>query len=218
MPVNTLAWNRFRYTLLAPVYDWFTGFGPQRRRSIALLAPRPGEHVLVVGAGTGRDLPYLPADVRVTATDLTPAMVERTRRRAQAMGRDLDAQLMDAQALDFADASFDAAVLHLILAVVPDPVAALRETERVLRPGGRAVVFDKWVPDDAAPSALRRVGNVVANAVATDITRRLGDVVAETGLTVEHREPAGAGGFFSTALLRKSASSHTRGGKPRSHL
>lgn len=205
MPVNTLAWNRLRYTLLAPVYDWFTGFGPQRRRSIALLAPRPGEHVLILGAGTGRDLPYLPAGVRVTATDLTPAMVERTRRRAQAMGREVDARVMDAQAMNFADGEFDAAVLHLILAVVPDPVSALRETERVLRPGGRAVVFDKWVPDHAAPSPLRRLGNVVANAVATDITRRLGDVVAETGLVVEHREPAGVGGFFSIALLRKPA-------------
>lgn len=205
MPVNTLAWNRLRYTLLAPVYDWFTGFGPQRRRSIALVAPRPGEQVLIVGAGTGRDLPYLPAGVRVTATDLTPAMVERTRRRANALGREVDARVMDAQAMDLPDAAFDAAVLHLILAVVPDPVAALRETERVLKPGGRAVVFDKWVPDDADPSPLRRVGNVVANAVATDITRRLGDVVAQTGLIVEHREPAGVGGFFSIALLRKPA-------------
>lgn len=203
MPVNTLAWNRLRYTLLAPVYDWFTGFGPQRRRSIELLAPRPGEHVLVVGAGTGRDLPYLPEGVHVVATDLTPAMIERLRRRAHALDRQVDARVMDAQALDFPEAVFDAAVLHLILAVVPDPAAALRETERVLKPGGRAVVFDKWVPDDDAPSPLRRAANLVANTVATDITRRLGDLVAQTGLVVEHREAAGAGGFFSITLLRK---------------
>ena len=157
----------------------------------------------MVGAGTGRDLPLLPADARVTATDLTPAMVERTRRRAAGLGRAVDARVMDAQALDFADGAFDAVVLHLILAVVPAPVAALREAERVLRPGGRAVVFDKWVPDDTAPSALRRMANVVADAVATDITRRLGDLVSATGFVVEHREPAGAGGFFSVALLRR---------------
>jgi phosphatidylethanolamine/phosphatidyl-N-methylethanolamine N-methyltransferase len=205
MPINALVWNRARYTLLAPVYDVVAGFGAQRRRSLALLAARPGERVLIVGCGTGGDLPYLDAGAQVTAVDLTPAMVERTRRRAAALGRAVDARVMDAQSLEFADASFDAVVLHLILAVVPDPAAAIREAERVLRPGGRAVVFDKWVADDREPSLFRRAGNLVANLVATDITRRLGPLVAATSLRLEHREPTGLGGFFSIALLRKPA-------------
>ncbi|HET7464630.1 MAG TPA: methyltransferase domain-containing protein [Longimicrobium sp.] len=203
MPVNTLGWNRVRYTLLAPAYDRVAGFGAERRRSIELLAPRAGERVLVDGCGTGLDLAYLPADAGVTATDLTPAMVERTRRRAALLGRPVDARVMDAQALEFADATFDAVVLHLILAVVPDPDAAIREAERVLKPGGRAVVFDKWVAEGRRPSLLRRIGNVFASAAATDITRRLGDVLAGTGFVIEHREAAGPGGFFSIALLRK---------------
>jgi ubiquinone/menaquinone biosynthesis C-methylase UbiE len=203
VPVNTNAWNRVRYTLLAPVYDRVAGFRAQRRRSLELLAPRPGERVLVVGCGTGLDLEWIPRGVEVVAGDLTPAMVERTRARAERLGRPVEARVMDAQALGLADASFDAVVLHLVLAVVPDPVAAIREAERVLRPGGRAAVFDKWVPDDSAPSPARRLLNLAANLVATDVTRRLGDLVAGTELRVEHREPAGAGGFFSIALLRR---------------
>lgn len=203
MPVNTLAWNRVRYTLLAPLYDRVAGFRPQRRRAIELLAPRPGERILVDGCGTGADLAFLPPGVEVVATDLTPAMVERTRRRARALGREVDARVMDAQALEFPDATFDAVVLHLILAVVPDPVAAVREAARVLKPGGRAVVFDKWVPDAGQASAARRAANLVARVVATEITRKLGPLVEASGLRLEHREPAGAGGFFSIALLRK---------------
>ncbi len=208
MPINTLRWNRLRYTLLAPVYDLFTGtvmgdFQMQRQRSLALLDARPGERVLIVGCGTGADLPYLPHGAAVTAVDLTPAMVDRTRTRAAELGREVDARVMDAQALAIPDAAFDAVVLHLVLAVVPDPVAAIREAARVLRPGGRAVVFDKWVPDDRAPSLLRRAGNLLTNAVATDITRRLGPLVAQSPFRVEHREPAGRGGFFSITLLRK---------------
>jgi phosphatidylethanolamine/phosphatidyl-N-methylethanolamine N-methyltransferase len=205
MPFNTLGWNRVRYTLLAPLYDRVAGFRPQRRRSIELLAPRPGERILVDGCGTGADLAFLPPDVRVVATDLTPAMVERTRQRAQALGRDVDARVMDAQALELPDASFDAAVLHLILAVVPDPVAAVREAARVLKPGGRAVVFDKWVPDAQEPSLRRRAANLVASIVATEITRKLGPLADAAGLHVEHREPADNAGFFSIALLRKPA-------------
>ncbi|CAA9349640.1 MAG: putative phosphatidylethanolamine N-methyltransferase [uncultured Gemmatimonadetes bacterium] len=209
MPLNTLAWNRVRYTLLAPLYDAVAGFRPQRRRSLELLDARPGERVLVDGCGTGADLAFLPAEVHVVATDITPAMVARTARRARALGRRVDARVMDAQALEFADGSFDAVVLHLILAVVPDPVAAIREAARVLKPGGRAVVFDKWVPDCREPSLLRRAGNLVSRVVATEITRKLGPLVAATPLQVEHREPAGTGGFFSITLLRKPASHET---------
>ncbi|HEX6910109.1 MAG TPA: methyltransferase domain-containing protein, partial [Longimicrobium sp.] len=165
---------------------------------------QPGERVLVDGCGTGADLAFIPEGVQVTATDLTPAMVTRTRHRAQILGRPVDARVMDAQALDFADGAFDAVVLHLILAVVPDPVAAIREAARVLRPGGRAVVFDKWVPDDADPSLGRRAANVVARVVATEITRKLGPLAHAAGLQVEHRESIGRG-FFSIALLRKPA-------------
>ncbi|HEU4558039.1 MAG TPA: class I SAM-dependent methyltransferase [Longimicrobium sp.] len=181
--------------------------GRRLRRAAAALDRAAGAAGGRAGAG-GRvrhraDLRYLPADVHVTATDLTPAMVERTRRRAAQLGRTVDARVMDAQALELPDASFDAVVLHLILAVVPDPAAAIREAERVLRPGGRAVVFDKWVPEGRRPSLLRRAANLVASAAATDITRRLGDVLAGTSFVVEHREPTGLGGFFSIALLRK---------------
>ncbi|HEY0023618.1 MAG TPA: methyltransferase domain-containing protein [Longimicrobium sp.] len=206
MPLNTLAWNRVRYTLLAPLYDTVAGFRPQRRRSLELLGARAGERVLIDGCGTGADLAFLPAGVEVVATDITPAMVDRTRRRGEGLGRAVDARVMDAQALEFADASFDAVVLHLILAVVPDPVAAVREAARVLKPGGRAVVFDKWVPDDREPSLLRRAGNLVSGVVATEITRKLGPLVAATPLRIEHHEPAGTGGFFSITLLRKPVS------------
>jgi ubiquinone/menaquinone biosynthesis C-methylase UbiE len=201
--VDGLAWNRIRYTLIAPVYDAVVRMDAHRRRAAALLDLQAGERVLVDGCGTGADLDHLPAGVHVTATDLTPAMVERTRRRAAALGRPVDARVMDAHSLDLPDASYDAVLLHLILAVVPDPVAALGEAERVLRPGGRATVLDKWVPEGAHPSLLRRAANGVARIVATDITRQLGPLVAQTSLVVEHREAAGMGGFFSLALLRK---------------
>jgi phosphatidylethanolamine/phosphatidyl-N-methylethanolamine N-methyltransferase len=212
MRVNSNAWNRIRYTLLAPLYDRVAGFHAQRRRSLELLSLRPGERVLLVGCGTGLDLEHLPRGVEVTAGDLTPAMVERTRRRAEALGRPVEARVMDAHALDLPGASYDAVVLHLVLAVVPDPVAAIRQAERVLRPGGRAVVFDKWVPDHRAPSAGRRLLNLAARVVATEVTRKLGPLVAATALRVEHREPAGWGGFFSIALLRKPATASPASG------
>jgi phosphatidylethanolamine/phosphatidyl-N-methylethanolamine N-methyltransferase len=206
MRINTNAWNRIRYTFAAPVYDVVARFGWQRERSVGLLRLRAGERVLISGAGTGADLPYIPAGVAITAIDITPAMVERLASRAELLGVPVDARVMDAAALEFEDASFDAVILHLILAVAPRPAACLREAERVLRPGGRAVVFDKWVADDRDPSLVRRLANVVTNVVATSITRRLGPLVEQTSLRMEAREPAGFGGLLEIALLRKPES------------
>lgn len=203
MRINTNRWNRIRYTVFAPFYDRVARFGAQRRRSIELLALRPGERVLIVGAGTGADLPYIPPGVEIVAGDITPAMVERIRQRARELGRPVTAEVMDGQALPLPDASFDAAILHLIVAVIPDPVACLREVARVLRPGGRAVVFDKFAPDERRPSLIRRALNLMTNPLFSDITRRLGPPARQAGLQVVHREPAALGGRFEIALLRR---------------
>jgi ubiquinone/menaquinone biosynthesis C-methylase UbiE len=146
------AWNRIRYTLYTPVYDAaIATFDAPRRRAIDQLGLRAGEHALIVGAGSGRDLHFIPPGVQVTATDLTPAMVALTRAKAAALSRQVTAQVMDGQALDLPDAAFDAVLLHLILAVIPDPIACIREAARVLKPGG-AHQRVRQIPDRRPPA------------------------------------------------------------------
>ena len=98
----------------------------KRRDSLALLDPRPGERLLIVGAGTGADLPHLPGGCTVLATDLTPAMLRGRARGA----RGTHLVVMDGHQLAVPDGAFDGVVLHLVLAVIPDPVRCLREAAR----------------------------------------------------------------------------------------
>jgi ubiquinone/menaquinone biosynthesis C-methylase UbiE len=200
--VDAARWNRLRYTLWSPGYDLVVGrLGALRRRSIDGLGLVAGERLLIVGAGTGLDLPLLPAGLSVLATDLTPAMLARARKRCRA---GVELRVMDAQRLELPDASFDAAILHLILAIVPDPAACLREAARVVRPGGRIAVLDKFVPDGERPSLLRRAANMVAAPLATDLTRRLGDIVRESRAPLRVESDAQAwGGFFRMVRLRR---------------
>ena len=207
MNFGTAGWRRFVYTLWAPIYDVFAWpFAPLRRRSIEKLLLRAGEQILIVGAGTGLDLGCLPRDVAITAVDLTPAMLARLRRRARRLGLEVDARVMDAQSMAFADGSFDAVILHLILAVVPDPVACIREVARVLRDGGRAVIFDKFLPDCAQHSKAIRLLAPVVSCFGTEISRRLSPILDRSGLRVASDEPAMLGGLFRIVRVEKHPS------------
>jgi ubiquinone/menaquinone biosynthesis C-methylase UbiE len=108
--------------------------------------------------------------------------------------------LRSASRLPFADGSFDAVALHLLLAVVPDPEAVIAETARVLASDGRVSVFDKFVPEGTTPSLGRRAVNPVARLLFSDVTRKLEPIVAGTSITVGTREWV-LGGFYSVAIL-----------------
>lgn len=195
-------WNRLRYRLYAPVYDW--GAKPLeggRKRAIERLDLEPGERILILGCGTGMDLEYLPSDVDVTAVDITPAMVERTEQRADSLGFDIDARIEDARTLPFEDGSFDAVFLHLILSVVPEPETVVAEAERVLVPEGEVSVFDKFSPEKGAPSLLRRLLNPLARLLFADLNRPLGPMLAGSTLTVDTREPF-LGGLYTVTIAR----------------
>jgi SAM-dependent methyltransferase len=110
--------------------------------ALALLALRPGERVIDIAAGAGAfSLAAARTGARVLATDFAPGMVARLRERAAADRlSNIEAEVMDGQALSVPDASFDVGVSVLGLIFFPDISKGLSELRRVLRPGGRAAV------------------------------------------------------------------------------
>lgn len=206
MPGLRTTWNKIRYTLYSPIYDGIAGvFEQQRQRSLAQLTVPKAAQILIIGAGTGLDLPYLTDYSNVLATDLTPAMLQKAKKRAEHLGMPLQTKVMNGQQIELPDASVDAVVLHLILAVIPDPYRCIQEVERVLKPGGEVVIFDKFLREGAKPGLLRRGLNLVTDFLATSINRRLGDLVAKTELELIRNEAAGLNGLFRVAYLCKVA-------------
>lgn len=195
---------RASYSLIAPLYDFFIerAMRAARQASLAALPADEAKRVLISGAGTGLDLPWLPALHHYSALDFNPAMLAHARFRAKKL--DVDFVLGDSMSLPYADETFDYVVLHLITAVVPDPRCCLNEAARVLKPGGTILLFDKFLrPGQHAP--LRRL--------LTPLTRRLAtrmDVVFEEvleavpELEMVSDDPAMVGGWFRRIRLVKA--------------
>ncbi|HEX6829060.1 MAG TPA: class I SAM-dependent methyltransferase [Burkholderiales bacterium] len=191
------------YTLIAPLYDAVVERASREPRAQSLRR-LPGEsraRVLLNGIGTGLDLPHLPPGPTYYATDLTAAMLARARRRNPGIAiRFVQA---DSLALPFPDAVFDHAILHLILAVVPDPSRCLGETARTLKPGGSILILDKFLrPGQHAP--LRRALSRLTRHFATRLDVVFEDVLAAyPQLRVDSDLPVLAGGWFRSIRLVK---------------
>ncbi len=106
------------------------------------LGGRATGDVLEVAIGTGRNARHFAPAVRLAGVDISPRMLARARRRALALGRKADLHIGDAEALEFADASFDTVVFSLALCSIRDDRAAVHEAMRVLRPGGRLLLLE----------------------------------------------------------------------------
>ena len=193
------------YTLIAPFYEALIGKGTQRIRQNSWL--KTGDltdcNVLIPGIGTGLDIPFLPDGGNYTGFDLTPAMLARATQRAAKSDCNLVLKLSDIHALDETGEQFDLIVMHLILAVVPSPEQALNEMLRVLKPGGKIIILDKFLkPDERA--LLRRFISFFMRHIATRTDVVFENVLAETqGLKIVSDEPVLMNGWFRRIELQR---------------
>jgi SAM-dependent methyltransferase len=138
-------------------------------RLVELVDPRPGNTILELTAGTGETgylaASQLGADGRLISTDFSDAMVQAAERGAAERGLDnVECRVMDAQAIDLPGESVDGVLSRFGLMLVADPLRALEESRRVLRPGGR-LAYAVWGTIDRNPwitligAALLQVGH-----------------------------------------------------------
>jgi SAM-dependent methyltransferase len=146
---------------------WASGDYPSMVETFLLpLGPRlvdacgigPGMRVLDVAAGTGNaSLPAAQRGARVTASDLTPELLEAGRRRAEAEGLELDWVEADAEHLPFDDGSFDVVMSAIGAMFAPHHQDTANELIRVCRPGGTIGLLS-WTPEGMIGALFRTMG------------------------------------------------------------
>lgn len=135
---------------------------------------RPGSRVLDVATGTGHvALQAARTFCDVTGIDYVPALIDVARRRAEAEGLPVDFQVADAEALPFADGSFDVVLSAIGVMFSADQHRAAGELVRVCRPGGRIGVAS-WTPAGFVGAMLKTVGKHVPPPPAAQPPTRWG--------------------------------------------
>ena len=199
---------RGRYNRIAPLYDLMEGLIERSRYAKwreLLWSKVEGTSILEVGVGTGKNLPYYPADAEITAIDFSEKMLKRAKDSARKQGVKARLQQMDAQNLEFEDNTFDTVVASFVFCSVPDPIRGLTEIERVCKPGGKVVLLEHvrsanrilgWLMNLANPLVVRMIG--------VNINRRTVDNVIKSGLVVEAVTNLGLGIFKLIEARKKT--------------
>ena len=198
--------TRARYQRISGLYDKMEVFAERRYSEWRprLWSMVQGPKVLEVGVGTGKNMPYYPEGVQITAVDLTPGMLEYAKKRAAELNIDVDLQLGDAQNLDFPDDTFDDVVSTFVFCSVPDPTLGLKELLRVTKPNGRLLMLEHMrAGNDIAGIMMDVMNPVMVRLSGANINRRTVEHVQQSGWQLEQVEDVGMKGIFKLIVARK---------------
>ncbi|MCZ6605900.1 MAG: class I SAM-dependent methyltransferase [Alphaproteobacteria bacterium] len=195
------------YARWAPIYD--TTFGKitdtGRNEAVDLVNRRGTGDVLEVGVGTGISLPRYDTALNVTGIDLSPAMLDKARRRIarEALTNIAAIEEMDAGAMTFADASFDAVIAMYVLTVAPDPAAVMAELVRVCRPGGDVIVVNHFSRDKGVLGAVEKAMAPFAEKLGWRSEFPVETLMETGGLTLVRRQKVARSVLFSLLHFRR---------------
>ena len=176
-----------KYNRMSTVYDLMESpmesFFYSKWRKEALSGLRG--MVLEVGVGTGKNLKYYPEDCSVIGIDNSEGMLEKAREKAEGM-KNVTLLLMDAEHLEFPDNSFDYVITTFVLCSIPDPVKALKEMRRVLKPDGEMINIEhmrssiRWIA--ASEDFINRFS---VDLAGFNVNRKTVENVGKAGFTIK---------------------------------
>lgn len=166
--------------------EWVMG-GEEFQKQRSLVLAQAYGTVLEIGFGTGLNLPHYPASLSsLHAIDPAHVLPRKVAERSAAVPFPLQIQRTSAEMLPYDDRSFDCVVSTWTLCTIPDPVKALRETRRVLKPDGVFLFLEHGRSEDEKIAAWQNRLNPVQNIIGCgcNLNRKIDHIIARAGLKI----------------------------------
>ena len=182
--------TRNRYNRIAFIYDLmeapleFLRLASWREKLRSCII---GGRALEIGVGTGKNLPYYPPGVKVSAIDFSRRMLRRARKKALQNNLKVAFLEMDAQQLAFPDHFFDTIFATFVFCSVPDPVLGLKELRRVCKPDGSLLLLEHVRPGNPLLGYLFDLVNpFVVRMMGANINRMTIDYIKSAGWQIKN--------------------------------
>ena len=181
-----------RYNRLSYIYDYLEApieyfrFASWRER---IKGKVTGNRVLEVGVGTGKNFPYYPTGMNITAIDFSPRMLKRARRKADKEKIGVELIEMDVQKLSLPDNYFDTIFATFVFCSVPNPILGLKELKRVCKPDGKLLCLEHMRPSNMVLGFVFDLLNpFVVRVMGANINRRTLENIIKAGWKIREKE------------------------------
>jgi len=193
-------WGRF-YDI---VFKWI--FSEGRNAGVELLNLKAGESLLEVGVGTGLSLPLYRKDARIVGIDISSKMLEKAQDKVEKLGlKNVALKVMDAQAMEFPDNSFDCVTACYVVSAAPDPHKVVSEICRVCKPGGRIVFINHFKSQNRVLARFESLINGVCRNFGWQTTLDLESLIAANDLTISVQERVNIFDYWRAVLCYNSS-------------
>jgi len=193
--------------------DWVMARPAFSQLRESLLKPASGA-VLEIGFGTGLNLCHYPATItRLSIVDPALLLPMKVTHRMAAAPYPIQTVQITAEQLPFSDREFDTVVSTWTLCTIPNAVRALREVERVLKPGGRFLFLEHGRSDDHKIAMWQDRLNPIQNVIGCgcNLNRQIDQLIIQAGLTIVHLDrfsmpsvPRLAGEMYRGTAVKKN--------------
>ncbi len=173
-----------RYNRISIAYDFFEW--PMELFVFKKLRKMVSEELenktLEVGVGTGKNIPYYPDGIDITAIDFSKKMLKKAKKRAKQVNKEVSIKQMDVEHLEFEDNTFDTVFTTFVFCSVPNPIKGLKEIKRVCKNGGKIILLEHVRSDNKVLGKLMDIFNFVPLFIyGANINRRTVDNVKKAG-------------------------------------
>lgn len=197
------------YRRYAGFYDFLFGriCEPGRRKAVELVNTQPNQRILEVGVGTGLALPIYRPDATIVGIDLSPEMLAKARARVARSGlANVEGLIeMNAEQMEFEDASFDCVFAVYVASVVPNPEKLVAEMQRVCVPGGDLVVVNHFASDSGMLSWVEKATASLSGLIGFKPDFQYDEFVRLNGMELVANHSASALGIWRILHFKNSA-------------